>query len=78
MKTSSKRVVSHCPTLIYVVTFVQEEVPETIALLAQAGVKVIMLTGDKQETAVNIAFAARMLSNEFDTLLYTSEEVRRY
>lgn len=26
----------------------QEEVPETIALLAQAGVKIYMLTGDKQ------------------------------
>jgi len=32
----------------------QDGVPETIALLRAAGIKVWMLTGDKQETAINI------------------------
>lgn len=32
----------------------QEEVPQTISTLISAGIKVWMLTGDKQETAINI------------------------
>lgn len=35
-----------------------------------------MLTGDKQETAVNIGFATRMLSADFEQLLYTAEEIQ--
>ena len=41
----------------------QPGVPETIAQLAQAGVRVWMLTGDKQETAVNIGFATKLLDD---------------
>ena len=51
----------------------QEDVPETIALLAEAGIKMYMLTGDKQETAINIGFATQMLTNEFEQLLFTFE-----
>jgi P-type E1-E2 ATPase len=32
----------------------QEGVPETIANLAKADIKIWVLTGDKQETAINI------------------------
>ncbi|KAL2098951.1 hypothetical protein ACEWY4_005431 [Coilia grayii] len=39
----------------------QEEVPETIEALQKAGIKVWVLTGDKQETAINIACACRLL-----------------
>ncbi|RUS31967.1 HAD-like domain-containing protein [Jimgerdemannia flammicorona] len=39
----------------------QEGVPETIALLSQAGIKIWVLTGDKTETAINIGFAANLL-----------------
>lgn len=39
-------------------------VPETIADLRTAGVKVWVLTGDKVETAVNIGFACRLLGPE--------------
>lgn len=39
----------------------QEGVPESIEALHQAGIKIWMLTGDKQETAVNIAYACRLL-----------------
>uniref|UniRef100_A0A8C6S4T8 Phospholipid-transporting ATPase n=1 Tax=Neogobius melanostomus TaxID=47308 RepID=A0A8C6S4T8_9GOBI len=39
----------------------QEEVSETIEAIQRAGVKVWILTGDKQETAINIAFACKLL-----------------
>ncbi|XP_043294275.1 phospholipid-transporting ATPase VD isoform X1 [Cervus canadensis] len=39
----------------------QEGVPEAIEALHQAGIKIWMLTGDKQETAVNIAYACKLL-----------------
>ncbi|KAJ8385793.1 hypothetical protein AAFF_G00182370 [Aldrovandia affinis] len=46
----------------------QEDVPETIEALQQAGIRVWILTGDKQETAVNIACACRLLRHS-DRLL---------
>ncbi|KAM9341246.1 phospholipid-transporting ATPase VD [Symphorus nematophorus] len=39
----------------------QEEVPETIEALQRAGIKVWVLTGDKMETAINIAYACKLL-----------------
>lgn len=39
----------------------QEGVPEAIDALHKAGIKIWMLTGDKQETAVNIAYACKLL-----------------
>lgn len=39
----------------------QEEVPETIEALQRAGIKLWVLTGDKMETAINIAYACRLL-----------------
>ncbi|GAB4849200.1 Probable phospholipid-transporting ATPase 8 [Ancistrocladus abbreviatus] len=39
----------------------QKEVPECINKLAQAGVKIWVLTGDKLETAVNIGYACSLL-----------------
>ncbi|KAL0969642.1 hypothetical protein UPYG_G00230200 [Umbra pygmaea] len=44
-----------------IVDRLQEEVPETIEALQKAGVKVWVLTGDKQETAINIACACKLL-----------------
>ncbi|ROT38983.1 phospholipid-translocating P-type ATPase [Sodiomyces alkalinus F11] len=38
----------------------QEGVPDTIDKLRRAGIKVWMLTGDKRETAINIAHSARL------------------
>ena len=38
----------------------QDGVPETIETLAVAGIKIWMLTGDKQETAINIAYSCRL------------------
>ncbi|KAL0489753.1 phospholipid-transporting ATPase [Acrasis kona] len=43
----------------------QEQVPETIEKLCKAGVKVWMLTGDKQETAVVIGRSCRILQQDY-------------
>ena len=50
----------------------QEEVPETLAKFREAGISVWVLTGDKEETAVNIGFAAGMLTTETQRLFVTS------
>ncbi|XP_034860930.1 probable phospholipid-transporting ATPase VD isoform X2 [Mirounga leonina] len=39
----------------------QEGVPESIEALQKAGIKIWMLTGDKQETAINVAYACKLL-----------------
>lgn len=41
----------------------QDGVPETIARLREGGLKVWVLTGDKQETAINVAHSCRLLDN---------------
>ncbi|KAJ3147233.1 hypothetical protein HDU86_008069 [Geranomyces michiganensis] len=46
----------------------QEQVPECITLLRSAGIKLWVLTGDKLETALNISFAANLLTSQ-QTLL---------
>uniref|UniRef100_A0A8D2JNY1 P-type phospholipid transporter n=1 Tax=Sciurus vulgaris TaxID=55149 RepID=A0A8D2JNY1_SCIVU len=40
----------------------QANVPETISTLLRANIKIWVLTGDKQETAVNIAFSCKLIS----------------
>lgn len=40
----------------------QVGVPETVAELATAGIKIWVLTGDKMETAINIGYSARLLT----------------
>lgn len=40
----------------------QEGVPETIASLSRADMKIWILTGDKQETAINIGYSCRLLT----------------
>ena len=42
----------------------QDDVPETIADLQKAGIKIWMLTGDKLETAENIAFSCQLFTQE--------------
>ncbi|XP_007440101.1 probable phospholipid-transporting ATPase VD isoform X1 [Python bivittatus] len=39
----------------------QEGVPETIEALRKAGINIWMLTGDKRETAINIAYSCKLL-----------------
>ncbi|KAK5231750.1 phospholipid transporting ATPase [Exophiala xenobiotica] len=52
----------------------QDGVPDTIALLGQAGIKLWVLTGDKVETAINIGFSCNLLSNEMDLILFDMPE----
>ncbi|KAL5963955.1 Phospholipid-transporting ATPase IA [Taenia solium] len=42
----------------------QDEVPQTIANMLAAGISIWVLTGDKQETAVNIGLSCRLISPE--------------
>ena len=42
----------------------QDNVPESLQKFKKAGISVWVLTGDKEETAINIGFAAGMLTNE--------------
>ncbi|CAB3405779.1 unnamed protein product [Caenorhabditis bovis] len=42
----------------------QEGVPEAIARLSEANIKIWVLTGDKTETAINIAYSCRLLTDE--------------
>ncbi|KAG8594118.1 hypothetical protein GDO81_001085 [Engystomops pustulosus] len=51
----------------------QDCVPETIQLLKNGNIKVWVLTGDKQETAINIGFACRLLSDDMEIL--TEEQI---
>ncbi|XP_057715089.1 probable phospholipid-transporting ATPase VD isoform X2 [Corythoichthys intestinalis] len=45
-----------------IVDRLQEDVPSTIESLQRAGIKIWVLTGDKQETAVNVAYACKLIS----------------
>ncbi|EGD72161.1 hypothetical protein PTSG_00182 [Salpingoeca rosetta] len=47
----------------------QEQVPETIQALANAGINIWVCTGDKQETAINIGFSCRLLNSTMDLLI---------
>lgn len=51
----------------------QEGVPETIHTLQDAGIKVWVLTGDRQETAINIGMSCKLVSEDM-TLLIVNEE----
>ncbi|KAI5077468.1 hypothetical protein GOP47_0007292 [Adiantum capillus-veneris] len=47
----------------------QDGVPETIAALRAAGMKVWVLTGDKQETAISIGFACNLLTHDMEQII---------
>jgi len=52
----------------------QDNVPETIAYLIAAGIKVWVITGDKQTTAVNIGYSTRLLNRDMDVVIINSSE----
>ena len=51
----------------------QDGVPDTIALLGRAGIKLWVLTGDKVETAINIGFSCNLLDNGMDLIVLKME-----
>jgi phospholipid-transporting ATPase len=50
----------------------QDEVQETLKYLIAAKIKVWMLTGDKEETAVNIGFSTGLLDNDVEKIRVTA------
>ena len=53
----------------------QDRVPETMAHLAEAGIKIWVLTGDKVETAMNIGYACRLIQEDDPILMLTDTNV---
>ena len=51
----------------------QDGVPDTIANLLKANIKVWILTGDKQETAINIGHSCRLLNRDVELIILNSE-----
>ncbi len=51
----------------------QDGVPETIASLRKAGLQIWVLTGDKQETAINIAYACKLLDPEEELITLNAD-----
>ncbi|XP_027533659.1 phospholipid-transporting ATPase IB isoform X2 [Neopelma chrysocephalum] len=53
----------------------QAGVPETIATLIKAEIKIWILTGDKQETALNIGYSCRLISQSMSLILVNEESL---
>ena len=51
----------------------QDGVPDTIHTLQTAGIKIWVLTGDRQETAINIGMSCKLISEDM-TLIIINEE----
>lgn len=51
----------------------QDGVPETIHTLQNAGIKIWILTGDRQETAINIGMSCKLLSEDMNLLIINEE-----
>ncbi|XP_077241181.1 phospholipid-transporting ATPase 1-like [Tasmannia lanceolata] len=50
----------------------QQGVPEAIESLRQAGIKVWVLTGDKQETAISIGYSCKLLTSDMTQIIINS------
>ena len=57
----------------------QEGVPDAIALLHKAGIKLWILTGDKLQTAIEIGYSCNLLTNDMEVMIIsaTSEVAAR-
>ncbi|VDK36493.1 unnamed protein product [Taenia asiatica] len=55
----------------------QDGVPETLTALREAGIQVWILTGDKEETAVNISFSAGHFAPGLPTVRVTQQDSLR-
>ncbi|XP_034652198.1 probable phospholipid-transporting ATPase IA isoform X2 [Drosophila subobscura] len=53
----------------------QDGVPETIAALLDAGIFIWVLTGDKQETAINIGYSCKLISHAMDIIILNEESL---
>ncbi|XP_073439222.1 phospholipid-transporting ATPase IB [Dendrobates tinctorius] len=53
----------------------QGGVPETISTLMKAEIKIWVLTGDKQETAINIGYSCRLVSQTMSLILVNEDSL---
>lgn len=53
----------------------QEGVPETIAALIKADINIWVLTGDKQETAINIGYSCKLISQSMDLIVLNEDSL---
>lgn len=51
----------------------QEGVPDTIHTLQEAGIKIWVLTGDRQETAINIGMSCRLIGESMNLVVVNEE-----
>jgi phospholipid-transporting ATPase len=51
------------------------QVPETIAALIKADIHVWVLTGDKQETAINIGYSCRLIVHGMPLLIINEDSL---
>jgi magnesium-transporting ATPase (P-type) len=54
---------------------VQDGVPECLQSLAAAGIKVWVLTGDKVETAISIAYSCRLFTEDMGLVEFREHEI---
>ncbi|XP_005406394.1 PREDICTED: phospholipid-transporting ATPase IB-like [Chinchilla lanigera] len=54
----------------------QAHVPETISALLKASIKIWILTGDKQETAIHIAYSCKLISGHMPRILLNANSVQ--
>ncbi|KAF2196872.1 phospholipid-transporting ATPase-like protein [Delitschia confertaspora ATCC 74209] len=52
----------------------QDGVPDTISTLQSAGIKIWVLTGDRQETAINIGMSCKLISEDMSLLIINEED----
>ncbi|TMS16361.1 Phospholipid-transporting ATPase IB [Larimichthys crocea] len=55
----------------------QAGVPETIATLMRADIKIWVLTGDKQETAINIGYSCRLVTHGMSLIIVNEDSLDR-
>ncbi|KAI0289421.1 hypothetical protein B0F90DRAFT_1812527 [Multifurca ochricompacta] len=53
----------------------QEGVPEAIEKLHSAGIKLWILTGDKVQTAIEIAFSCNLLKNDMEIMILSADTI---
>ncbi|KAJ3570909.1 hypothetical protein NP233_g4104 [Leucocoprinus birnbaumii] len=54
----------------------QDGVPDTIHTLQMAGIKVWVLTGDRQETAINIGMSCRLISESMNLVIVNEDSAQ--
>jgi phospholipid-transporting ATPase len=56
---------------------VQDGVPACLQDLSQAGIKVWVLTGDKVETAISIAYSCNLFNNDMEVMEFREADFVR-